>query len=133
MKPRCSNRQNHALTLLDVLVVVFMVMLLGCLLLPKLAGSHRSLRVNCVNNLKQVGLGYRIWAGDNNGKYPMEVSVTNGGAMDLPDQDAWMNYLVMSNELNTPKLLTCPCDVARLPAATNFSAELKHKISYFIG
>lgn len=53
-------------------------------------------RIQCVNNLKQVGLAMRIWAGDNNDKYPTSL-------------------VVMSNELSTPKILICPSDTARQP------------------
>ena len=43
--------------------------------LPALAAAKRKAqRINCVNNLKQVGLAFRIWEGDNNDKYPMAVS-----------------------------------------------------------
>jgi len=45
--------------------------------------SRRIPRLACVNNLRQIGIAYRLWEGDNNGKYPMAVSVTNGGAMEL--------------------------------------------------
>jgi hypothetical protein len=54
----------------------------------------RAERIQCVNNLKQVGLAFRIWAGDNNDKYPTSL-------------------VVMSNELSTTKILVCPSDTAR--------------------
>ncbi len=90
--------------------------------------------MSCVNNLKQVGLAYRIWAGDNNDKYPMDISATNGGTMELVNgRNAWLDYLVMSNELSTPKILVCPQDEEHQPPATNFSSQLAGHISYFVG
>jgi hypothetical protein len=56
-------------------------------------------RIQCVNNLKQIGLAFRIWAQDNNDKYPTSL-------------------VVMSNELSTTKILVCPSDQARLPYAS---------------
>ena len=45
------------------------------MLLPALAAAKRKAqRINCVNNLKQDGLAFRIWEGDNGDKYPMAVS-----------------------------------------------------------
>jgi type II secretory pathway pseudopilin PulG len=134
MKPRFSNQTNHALTLVEVLIVISLLVVLAYLLLPTLAGSHRSLRIECVSNLKQIGLAYRIWAGDQTDKFPMEVSVTNGGTMGLADgRNAWINYFVMSNELSTPKILRCPADTNGF-AATNFSVPFNnHNISYFVG
>jgi len=105
------------------------------LLLPTFATSHhKSSRLGCVNNLKEISLGYRIWEGDNNDAYPMAVSCTNGGAMEqMATGDVVGGFQVMSNELSTPKILICPADDERI-VATNFSDGFTAKnISYFIG
>jgi prepilin-type processing-associated H-X9-DG protein len=133
MKPRRSSRRNHALTLVEVLVVIFVVVLLAAVLLPALAAAKKkSSKINCVNNLKQIGLSCRIWAGDNNDHYPAEVSVSFGGAMELAlNGNAVAIFQVMSNELSTPKVLVCPCDT-NSPYATDFSVGLSaNNISYF--
>lgn len=63
----------------------------------------------------------------------MSVSVTNGGVMEILNQNPWMTYLVMSNELSTPKILFCPADTVHFPT-TSFSAGFSaQNISYFIG
>lgn len=71
---------------------------------------------------------------DHGDKYPMQVSVTNGGTMELIGSgNVFVNFLVMSNELHTPKILWCPFDEKRMPASsftTNFSDA---NISYFVG
>ncbi len=78
-------------------------------------------RNNCVNNLKQVSLAFLQWGLDNNDKLPMEVSVTNGGAMEaVMAGNVAAVFRVMSNELNTPKILVCPDDMRRIQA-TSFS------------
>lgn len=134
MKPRLSKKRNAAMTLFEVGVVIAIVMILVVVVLPRLARARTYSKINCVNNLKQIGLAYRIWAGDNNDKYPMQVSTTNGGTMELmaDGKNVWRNFLVMSNELSTPKILFCPADAGRI-RATNFSNDLKDKISYFFG
>jgi hypothetical protein len=70
----------------------------------------RAERIACVNNLKQVGLALRIWAGDN-----MEV--------------APLDFLCMSNELSTPKILVCPGDHGR-EVAKDFSTFTLANCSY---
>jgi hypothetical protein len=64
----------------------------------------------------------------------MKVPVAQGGTMELLNTpDAWKTFQVMSNELSTPKILACPNALAYDLVATNFSDDLKNKISYFIG
>jgi prepilin-type N-terminal cleavage/methylation domain-containing protein len=135
MKLCCSNQRNQALTLTEVLVVIAISAILVAMLLPALARAKRHGGPNCVSNLKEIGLAYRIWEGDHNDKFPMELSVTNGGTMELVTngKNAWLNFLVMSNELSTPKILICPADTDRFPPATNFTSGLSNKISYFVG
>lgn len=135
MKLRGSHRKTAALTLVEVLVVVLVLFVLAAILLPALAASKKkSSKIGCVNNLKQIGLALRIWSGDNGDKYPMEVSVRNGGAMELAVLgDAVAVFQVMSNELSTPKILFCPNDPDVL-VTTNFGPSLTSKnISYFVG
>lgn len=87
-----------------------------------------------MNGLRQIGVSYRTWAGDHHDKYPFEISVTNGGTLEIADTfDAWKTFQVMSNELGTPKVLFCPADSSHDWYATNFGDDLKNKISYFIG
>lgn len=84
MKRRGSNRKTSALTLIETLVVVAVLALLVALLVAALLPPRRrASRINCINNLKQVGLSFRLWANDNGGKFPMQVSLTNGGTMEL--------------------------------------------------
>ena len=64
----------------------------------------------------------------------MQVSVTDGGTMELVESGAvYPHYQVMSNELNTPKLLLCPADTIRT-AAASFTTNLSTgNVSYFVG
>jgi prepilin-type N-terminal cleavage/methylation domain-containing protein len=135
MKPRLSNQRNHALTLVEVLVVIVVLGIVAAIFLSANNGRpvHRAVRINCVSNLKQIGLAYRLWEGDNNDKYPMFVSVTNGGAMEaIAAGNVAACFQVMSNELSTPKILICPADDQKV-AATNFTTDFSAKnISYFV-
>jgi prepilin-type processing-associated H-X9-DG protein len=133
MKPRFFNQRNRALTKIEVVVIVAVLAILAALFLPALAAAKRkSSRINCMGNLKQVGVAFRMWEGDNGDKYPMAVSVTNGGAMELvATGNVVACFQAMSNELSTPKILHCPEDTHRL-WATNFSTLKNSNISYFI-
>jgi competence protein ComGC len=128
------TRSISAFTRIELLVTVACVLVVLALLLPGLAKSKaRSSRLGCTNCLKQIGLSFRSWAIDNNDHYPMQVSVTNGGTMELVTGGlVFPHFRLMSNELSTPRILVCPNDKNRT-YATNFDSDLKDtKLSYFI-
>jgi prepilin-type processing-associated H-X9-DG protein len=123
-----------AFSVTELLVTVACLALLAAVFLPALAKSKaRSSRINCSNCLKQIGLAFRCWAIDNNDHYPMQVSVTNDGTMELAASGfVYPHFQVMSNELSTPKILLCPEDKDRR-SATNFTRDLTDKnLSYFL-
>jgi prepilin-type N-terminal cleavage/methylation domain-containing protein len=138
MKLRPPNQRNGGFTLLEVVIVIFVLLILVAMLLPDMPNAPRKAqRISCVNNIKQVGFAYRVWAGDHKGDYPMQVSFTNGGVKELFERGSpfspfvFLNYLVMSNELSTPRVLCCPADT-HVIATTNFSSTFHNgNISYF--
>jgi prepilin-type N-terminal cleavage/methylation domain-containing protein/prepilin-type processing-associated H-X9-DG protein len=137
MKPSFSNQRNNALTLIEVLVVIVMLAVLAAMFLPPRNNQTKALRINCVNNLKEIGLAYYLWAGDHNDKFPMQVSITDtngGGTMELAATgNVVATFQIMSNELSTPKILWCSAD-ENYNYATNFTTDFNNsKISYFVG
>jgi len=109
-----------------------------------------------------VGVGFRVWAGDMGERYPMSVPTAQGGAIDTAVVgNSWIGnrnpingnqnnskgvfgvFLVMSNELNTPKILFCPTeiDTGRTissvfqypPVGGQTSFVNDNNLSYFVG
>jgi prepilin-type processing-associated H-X9-DG protein len=133
MKTSRIGNSARALTLFEVLLMVTVLMLIAAFLLPSIARPRRISHISCANNQKQVGLAYRIWAGDNLDRYPMSVSINQGGSMELVlAGDILSTFRAMSNELNTPMILYCPSDYKR-QTATNFAFLLVTNVSYFVG
>jgi competence protein ComGC len=117
---------EKAFTFTELLVVLATVGVLILLPISALAISKSaSARLECVSNLKQIGMAFRLWANNNDGRFPMRTAAKDGGpnfngsaassatyiAMGgTPATALWTMFSVMSNELSTPKILYCPAE-----------------------
>jgi type II secretory pathway pseudopilin PulG len=136
MKTNCSRTGYQGFTIIELLVVVVTLSLLGTVAIAQIEQSRADAeRMQCVNHLKQIALATRIWGGDNDDKYPIQVSAKMGGAKESAEKgDVARIFLVMSNELSTTQILVCPADTNRVPATSFFTAGFdKSHISYFFG
>jgi len=76
-----------------------------------------------------------IFAHEHNGKFPMETSTNDGGALELlpPGIQMMESFQIpesISHELTTPRILICPADVRT--SAVNFASLTSNNISYFV-
>lgn len=121
--------------MVEVIAVLAIAALLGVIILPwQQREKARAQRMNCANHNKSVALSFRLWSGDNADRFPMQVSITNGGAMEWIERGNVAGvFLAITNEVSTPKILWCPAD-RRRGIAANFSKGFGNSnVSYFIG
>ena len=117
--------------MIEVIVVVSVLCLLALLLIPKLSGLRgKAARIQCVNNLKNIGLEMRVFSGESARRTQSQAS-TNLTASEraFPESEILRFFPMLSNA--PPALLICPSDTRK--PVTSLARLRNENISYFLG
>jgi prepilin-type processing-associated H-X9-DG protein/prepilin-type N-terminal cleavage/methylation domain-containing protein len=97
MKHRLNtDKKDFAFTLVELLVVIAIIGILAALLLTAVSQAKaKALRIQCANNVRQLGIGLQAFITDNNNAYPLafDPNYSDGGY--------WMSVL-QHTELSVP-------------------------------
>lgn len=129
---RSFGRVRSAFTLIELLVVIAIITILIAMILPMRYVPDKTKATYCMSNLRQVTIGYIIWADANTNQLPWEVSTNSGGTLELVEQgNAAAHFGPITATLPNPRLFVCPTEKFR-HAATNFTSFGNSNLSYFI-
>ena len=128
-----NGKQVKGFSLVELMVVIVVIALLMALLLPAASrGKHRSRRIACHNNLRQVGMALKGFAAENDNRFPWWLNEYDGtvlwsevfGTAHTGNHHCWdARYVVLlpsiRRDLGSARTLLSPCD----PVARRFNDE----------
>jgi prepilin-type N-terminal cleavage/methylation domain-containing protein/prepilin-type processing-associated H-X9-DG protein len=129
---RIVSQGRKGFTLVELLVVIGIIALLVSILLPSLNKARVvAVRVQCLSNLRQIGLAIQMYTNGNKGIYPeiqspqMVNGVAQYPASDDPSNHYWWSHIARELARKQPggwasvgglKTLQCPVQTEKLSA-----------------
>ena len=142
MMTSATSNRTSAVTRLEVLIAAALIAILlaAAHLHP---GAHPTAgeqqlyaqRAGCINQLKQIGLAFGVFAEAQDGEFPTRVFLTNDGAMEfIARGEPAIHFGLLSNELQSPRVLVCPSDTRQAAANSTpgFATLHNQNVSYFL-
>lgn len=143
------NGSSPAFTLIELLVVIAIISILVALTLPVInQGLQTARRTTCMNNLRQISIGWRLYSGDHNGRLvPNGKGVTNGkvatnaswagGYLDFSENNTdnydtrllvdptFFHGAKLGRYVDDAKLFRCPSDKSQVPQYAGFRDRVR--------
>ncbi len=127
-RPGRLRASRRGFTLIELLVVIAIIAILAAMLLPALAAAkQKALRIQCTSQMKQIGVGFTLFTGDHDDKYPPAAYSTGSYQYQL----SWDDYLnrfiggtgsdadleLGISSAGIPAILRCPADRTEITIA----------------
>ena len=120
-RPGRLRASRRGFTLIELLVVIAIIAILAAMLLPALAAAkQKAFRIQCTSQMKQIGIGFTLFTGDHDDKYPPAAYSTGAYQYQL-SWDDYLNRYVGGTDSDAdlelgissagiPAILRCPAD-----------------------
>jgi prepilin-type N-terminal cleavage/methylation domain-containing protein/prepilin-type processing-associated H-X9-DG protein len=125
MNPVIRPKKIQGFTLIELLVVIAIIAILAAMLMPALASAKaKAQRIKCTNNMRQLGMGFIMFAGDHADMLPPAAYETSPN--DQYTWDGWIDQYIGGHAPDAalqmsvrPKeyclgILKCPADIIEL-------------------
>jgi len=111
-KEQSARLDADSFSLVELLIVIAIIAILAAMLFPVLAAAkQRAWTIQCVSNLRQIGVAMKVFADENEGLYPESGTDIHWGTVDIPPPNgsgkpSWMEQIV--SYVQNTNVYNCP-------------------------